>query len=134
MYVYEEVDEYEEDEYESKKSSRRKNENSRGGDESTAAKKATKRNYTKEKVSLTASEQTSTPPAGSDIRTAFLRSSMVPCNKPAKTETFAHNKIDQDELANEIMQELSRKSKNARPANKPANSQNIARFCKVFLF
>lgn len=125
MYVYEEVeDDY--DEYESKK---RGNRDSRRdeAESKAAAKKTTKRNYTKDKVSSDTNKEDETPSAGTDIRTAFLRSSMVSNNKSTTKSTatgvFSSDKIDQDELANEIMQELSRKNKNARPTKSVLPSQ-----------
>lgn len=136
MYVYEEIDEDEYDEYESRKKrgGRTGGSGKHENDQSAASKKPTKRNYTKDKVS-TASETSSASPAaaaeGTDIRTAFLRSSMISNTKHSSktgSEAFSCDKIDQDELANEIMQELSRKNKPShhRTQNKPTpTNQNI---------
>lgn len=123
IWDYEEIDEDEEEEFESKSSKSKSSKNSRHESrESEASKKPVKRNYTKDKSSSGSTASTAAAASESnDIRTAFMRSSMVSSNKPSKSNAEASVKIDEDELANEIMQELNKKkAQRAATSQKPA--------------
>lgn len=117
MYEYIEEEYDEEEEFKSKK---KNNKNNHDNDEKSKKASSAKRNFTKDKVS-THNETEPEKPSGTDIRTAFFRASAKPSKASAESA-----KIEDDEFANSIMEELKRNSTKSSSTSSNRHKQMTA--------
>ncbi|RNA18984.1 DNA polymerase alpha catalytic subunit [Brachionus plicatilis] len=106
--IYDYVEEYDEDYYEGDYSGKKGSKNRhRNDDHDQKAKKHSRKNIAKDKLSNIAEDE---PDPKNDIRNAFFRASASSSKSKPEKKSEASMMENDDDLANEIMQELSKKS------------------------